>query len=538
MDGRGHLARRPGHAPVGDQRHLEATILQDPEERRELVQLRHAVRPRALETHHGDQVALQLAGLEGRGQAGLVVEDPYRRLDHLVFRRHRRDLHHAATEVALHQAQAAFGGERLVQRTQDGFVETPFRPFAPDQPAILEERLAGVAAQAGAGDGLYVLVKQPAVEQLADQEGHAAGRLEVVDVGLAVRIDARQGRHHMGQLGHVLPGQLDARRLGDRQQVQGVVGRAAGGEQRHHRVDDGLLVDDLRHRHVVAVLGGQPAGLACRFAGEFVAQGGVRVDEGGTGQVQAHHLHQQLVGIGGAIEGAGAGCMVGGHFRGQQLFASGLALGEQLAHRGLFLVGDAGRHRPGRDEHGGQVAEAQRADQQARHDLVANTQAQRCIEHVVRQRDGGGHGDHVAAGQRQFHARLALGHPVAHGRHAAGELADRTDLVQRLLDQPRKALERLVRREHVVVGGNDGHVGLVHQPQGLLVAFATGRDPVGEVAARQGAAVRPLAGRSPDHLEVALASGRATGLDAAGDFEHTRVHGRFSYRLSIVVFTT
>ena len=43
------------------------------------------------------------------------------------------------------------------------------------------------------------------------------------------------------------------------------------------------------------------------------------------------------------------------------------------------------------------------------------------------------------------------------------------------------------------------------------------------------------AGRRPDHLEVALASGRATGLDAAGDFEHTRVHGRFSYRLSIVV---
>ena len=79
------------------------------------------------------------------------------------------------------------------------------------------------------------------------------------------------------------------------------------------------------------------------------------------------------------------------------------------------------------------------------------------------------------------------------------------------------------------------HVGLVHQPQGLLVAFATGRDPVGRGCRTAGAAVRP-AGHSPDHLEVALASGRATGLDAAGDFEHTRVHGRFSpHRLSIVV---
>ena len=180
------------------------------------------------------------------------MEDPYRRLDHLVFRRHRRDLHHAATEVALHR-RSAFGGERLVQRTQDGFVETPFRPFAPDQPAILEERLAGVA-RAGASDGLYVLVKQPAVEQLADQEGHAAGRLEVVDVGLAVRIDARQGRHHMGQLGHVPPGQLDARRLGDRQQVQVWLVEPPVASSATTELTM-AFVDDLRHRHVVAVLG-------------------------------------------------------------------------------------------------------------------------------------------------------------------------------------------------------------------------------------------------------------------------------------------
>ena len=35
---------------------------------------------------------------------------------------------------------------------------------------------------------------------------------------------------------------------------------------------------------------------------------------------------------------------------------------------------------------------------------------------------GGGQRDHVAAEQRQLHARAALRDAVAHGRHAAGDL--------------------------------------------------------------------------------------------------------------------
>ena len=62
MDRRRHLARGAGHAPVGDQRDLEAAVLQHAEGRRQLVQLRHAVGLRALEAHHGDEVAVQLAG--------------------------------------------------------------------------------------------------------------------------------------------------------------------------------------------------------------------------------------------------------------------------------------------------------------------------------------------------------------------------------------------------------------------------------------------------------------------------------------------
>ena len=204
-------------------------VLQHAEERRELVQLGHAIAARALEAHHGDEVAIQLAGLEGLGQRLLVVEHPRRRLDHVALRRHGGELHHPASEVALQQAQTALGGERLRHRAQDGRVQAGRGAFTPDQAPVVEEGLLGVAAQARAGHGGDVLMQQAGIEQLADQHGGAAGGVEVVDVGLAVRIDVGQGRHHLGQLGHVLPGQLDAGGLGDGRQVQGVIGRAAGG---------------------------------------------------------------------------------------------------------------------------------------------------------------------------------------------------------------------------------------------------------------------------------------------------------------------
>ena len=48
-----------------------------------------------------------------------------------------------------------------------------------------------------------------------------------------------------------------------------------------------------------------------RGHGQRVAQRRVGVDEGGAGQMQAHDLHQHLVGVRGAVERAGAGAVVG-----------------------------------------------------------------------------------------------------------------------------------------------------------------------------------------------------------------------------------
>ena len=247
--------------------------------------------------------------------------------------------------------------------------------------------------------------------------------------------------------------------------------------------------------------------------------------------MQAHDLHHHLIGVGGAVEGAGARAVVGLHFRFQQLLAARLAFGVALAHRGLFLVGDARWHGPTRYEDRRQMTEAQRADHQPRDDLVADAEHQRCVEHVVRQRDRRAHGDHFATGQAHLHARLALGHAVAHCRHAAGVLADRADLAQRLANHFREVLVGLMRREHVVVRRDDGHIGRVHQAQALLVlAGIAAGNPVGEVGALQLAALRPLAGGCSHHRQVTLTRLAAALDQALGDFQNSRVHASLLLR--------
>ncbi|MNM86412.1 hypothetical protein D3C81_985630 [compost metagenome] len=346
----------------------------------------------------------------------------------------------------------------------------------------------------------------------------------MVDVGLAVGVDVGQGRHHLGEVGHVLPGQLDTCRLGNRRDMQGVVGRAARGVQGDNRIDQCLLVDDFAQWHETAAGLGHARDLLRGLGGEGVAQRRVRVDERGARQVQAHHFHHQLVGVGGAIERTGAGAVVGVHLRLQQLFAAGLALGITLAHIGLLLVGDPRNHRATGDENGRQMAEAQCAHHQPWHDLVADAEHERGVEHVVRQRHGGGHGDHFAAGDGQLHARLTLGHAIAHGRHATGELADRADLAQGLLDLLGEMHVGLVGREHVVVGRDDGHVGRVHQAQGLLVVAAATGHAMGEVGALQAGTHGSVTGRAANQLQVAFTGGTAAFDQPLGDLKDARMH--------------
>ena len=66
--------------------------------------------------------------------------------------------------------------------------------------------------------------------------------------------------------------------------------------------------------------------------------------------------------------------------------------------------------------------------------------------------------DHIAREQRQLHALKALRDAVAHRRHAARDLRDRADLARRFADDVGITLVRRVRREHVVVGGDDADI--------------------------------------------------------------------------------
>ena len=121
------------------------------------------------------------------------------------------------------------------------------------------------------------------------------------------------------------------------------------------------------------------------------------------------------------------------------------------------------------------MAEAERPDHQPGHDLVADAEQQRRVEHLVRERHRGRERDDVAAEQRELHPGTALGDAVAHRRHAAGELRDAAGAQDLLLEQRRVALERLVRREHVVVGGDDRDVrDLLAREQILLLGPARG----------------------------------------------------------------
>ncbi len=77
--------------------------------------------------------------------------------------------------------------------------------------------------------------------------------------------------------------------------------------------------------------------------------------------MQAHHVHHHLVRVGGTVEGAGAGAVIGGRLALEQLVAADLALGVELADALLLLVGQPeGIGQPGSGSSAGGRTEALR----------------------------------------------------------------------------------------------------------------------------------------------------------------------------------
>ena len=157
------------------------------------------------------------------------------------------------------------------------------------------------------------------------------------------------------------------------------------------------------------------------------------------------------------------------------------------------------------------MAEAQRADQQAGHDLVADAEQRRSLEHAVTECNRGGKRDGVAAEQRELHAALALGHPVAHRRHAAGDLRRRADLAREQLHLLGVAAVGLMRRQHVVVGGDDADV---HRPAVADDTFivACGGKAMRKVSAGEHRTIDAQFAFARDQIEIG-AAGRAGSFD-------------------------
>ena len=142
-----------------------------------------------------------------------------------------------------------------------------------------------------------------------------------------------------------------------------MVGRAAGGQQRDDAVDERALVDDLADRRAALA--------STRRAASSVSarrSGVPGLTKLAPGQVQAHRLDDELVGVRGAVEGAGAGRVVGLRLGLEQLLAADLALGVELADAALLGVraGRAASGRRGRRRSAGGRRTARRSAARAR----------------------------------------------------------------------------------------------------------------------------------------------------------------------------
>ena len=88
--------------------------------------------------------------------------------------------------------------------------------------------------------------------------------------------------------------------------------------------------------------------------------------------MQAHKLHQHLVGVGRAVKGASADPVIRGHLGRHQRIAADLSIGKSIADAGFFFIGQARGHGASRHEHRWNMAKGRRSDDQSGNDLVTN----------------------------------------------------------------------------------------------------------------------------------------------------------------------
>ena len=274
-------------------------------------------------------------------------------------------------------------------------------------------------AQAGAVNGLHIAVDEAGVVELAEDREDAAGAVHVLDVVRRRRrdlADVGDAAREPIDVGH---GELDPRLVGDGQDVQHRVGRAAHRDVERHGVLERLEGRDGAREHAgvaadVVLLGQLDDPLARRL--EKLPAARVGGEQGAVPrQRQPERLVEAVHAVGGEHPGARSARRAGGALHLAQLRVTdlGVAGGDhridevELAHHRLAVAAVrahhlAGLHRPSRNEDGGDV-EAHRGHQHARRDLVAVRDADQRVGAVRVHHVLDAVGDEVAARQRVEH---------------------------------------------------------------------------------------------------------------------------------------
>ena len=101
--------------------------------RHELVKLRHAIGLRPLESHHGHDIAIEFASLEGVLQFLLVMKDARRRFDDEAVGGNGRRLDDRAAERAFEHGQTAGRLEGMGGIAEHRFIAASLRRLLPGE---------------------------------------------------------------------------------------------------------------------------------------------------------------------------------------------------------------------------------------------------------------------------------------------------------------------------------------------------------------------------------------------------------------------
>ena len=322
---------------------------------------------------------------------------------------------------------------------------------------------------AGAGDEREV--EEAALRQLLHNGRNAARHVKLLDMVRTCRGEVADVRHLAGELVERFELERYARLVGDSQQVQNRVGRAADGHFAAQRVAERLGCQDVARLDVLFdKLHDLHAGVLCQMD----ACRGNRRRRAVARQRHADRLGQAVHRVRGVHAGARAAARAGialSFVERRLVHHAGLVCADRLeglGQRNLLAAEMACEHRAAGNQNRRDV-QACRCHQHARNDLVAVRDEHQTIElmrlcerlYAVR--------DQLAARQRILHADVAHCDAVAdadrrneHRRAACHANAS--------LDGVRDLVEVDVTRDDLGICGNDANDRLLH----LLVGHAAG----------------------------------------------------------------